>query len=54
MKDPSSAVRATVVASVRYTFADNTQSYDELLSPLIVDFLSLVQDSDLVSMLNDN
>lgn len=36
------------MAAVRYTFADNTQSYDELLSPLIVQFMSLVHDSDLV------
>jgi len=50
LKDPSSAIRATVVASVRHTFADNAQSYDELLSPLIVDFLSLVKDSDLVCL----
>jgi len=47
LSDPSPSVRATVVAAIRYTFADNTQSYDELLSPLIVQFLSLVQDSDL-------
>ncbi|KAG9023812.1 hypothetical protein FRB95_012465 [Tulasnella sp. JGI-2019a] len=47
LADPSPSVRATVVAAVRYTFADNTQSYDELLSPLIVQFMSLVHDADL-------
>ncbi|KAG8864313.1 hypothetical protein FRB96_006134 [Tulasnella sp. 330] len=47
LADPSPSVRATVVAAVRYTFADNTQSYDELLSPLIIQFMSLVHDSDL-------
>jgi len=30
---------------------DTSESYDELLSPLVVDFLSLVQDSDLVCWL---
>ncbi|KAF8303097.1 TIP120-domain-containing protein [Clavulina sp. PMI_390] len=47
LRDDSPSIRATVVASIRYTFADPSQSYDELLAPLIVDFLSLVQDSDL-------
>jgi len=47
LSDPSPSIRATVVAAVRYTFADTTQSYDELLSPLIIQFMSLVHDPDL-------
>ncbi|KAF8329094.1 TIP120-domain-containing protein [Cantharellus anzutake] len=47
IRDPSWVVRATVVSSIRYTFVDTSESYDELLSPLVVDFLSLVQDYDL-------
>ncbi|KZV81117.1 TIP120-domain-containing protein [Exidia glandulosa HHB12029] len=47
LRDESPAVRATVVSSIRYTFADTGHSYDELLSPLIVDFLSLMEDPDL-------
>jgi len=47
IRDSSWVVRATVVSAIRYTFVDTSESYDELLSPLVVDFLSLVQDSDL-------
>ncbi|EJD55111.1 TIP120-domain-containing protein [Auricularia subglabra TFB-10046 SS5] len=47
LRDESPAVRATVVSAIRYTFADTAHSYDELLSPLIVDFLSLMEDADL-------
>jgi len=49
IREPSAATRATVVSAIRYTFADTSQSYDELLAPLLVDFLSLMLDSDLVS-----
>ncbi|KAJ3873718.1 armadillo-type protein [Lentinula edodes] len=45
--DSSPAARATVVAAIRYTFADTAPTYDELLSPLIIDFLSLMGDADL-------
>jgi cullin-associated NEDD8-dissociated protein 1 len=45
--DESSAARATVVTAIRYTFADTASAYDEVLAPLIVDFLSLMDDSDL-------
>jgi cullin-associated NEDD8-dissociated protein 1 len=48
INDPVAATRATVVSAIRYTFADTTQSYDELLGPIIVDFLGLMQDEDLV------
>ncbi|RXW15834.1 hypothetical protein EST38_g10023 [Candolleomyces aberdarensis] len=47
IRDTSPATRATVVSAIRYTFADASQSYDELLSPLLVDFLSLMVDDDL-------
>ncbi|KAJ6620154.1 armadillo-type protein [Mycena sp. CBHHK59/15] len=45
--DPDAATRATVVSAIRYTFAETSQSYDELLAPLLVDFLSLMLDQDL-------
>ncbi|KAI6142115.1 armadillo-type protein [Pisolithus tinctorius] len=41
------AIRATVISAIRYTFADSSPSYDEVLAPLIMDFLSLMKDSDL-------
>ncbi|EEB95452.1 hypothetical protein MPER_05579, partial [Moniliophthora perniciosa FA553] len=47
IRDSAPATRATVVSAIRYTFADTAQSYDELLSPLLVDFMSLMVDSDL-------
>ncbi|KAI3602368.1 cullin-associated nedd8-dissociated protein 1 [Moniliophthora roreri] len=47
IRDNAPATRATVVSAIRYTFADTAQSYDELLSPLLVDFMSLMVDSDL-------
>jgi len=48
IRDENPAVRATVISAIRYTFADNTPSYDELLAPLVMDFLGLMKDSDLV------
>ncbi|KAL0945592.1 hypothetical protein HGRIS_014751 [Hohenbuehelia grisea] len=45
--DQNASTRATVVAAVRYTFTDTQQSYDEVLAPLLVDFLSLMADPDL-------
>jgi len=48
LNDRSPAVRATVLSAIRYTFADTDSQYDELLSPLIVDFLTLMLDTDLV------
>jgi cullin-associated NEDD8-dissociated protein 1 len=48
IKDPNAATRATVVAAIRYTFADTAHTYDELLAPLIIDFLSPMLDEDLV------
>jgi hypothetical protein len=48
IRDENAATRATVVSAIRYTFADTAQSYDELLAPLLMDFLSLMIDQDLV------
>lgn len=45
--DENPAIRATVVSAIRYTFADSSSTYDELLSPYLVDFLSLMKDADL-------
>ncbi|KAF8651021.1 hypothetical protein AX16_004955 [Volvariella volvacea WC 439] len=45
--DERASIRATVVSAIRYTFADNSRAYDELLAPLLVDFLSLMGDNDL-------
>ncbi|KAJ6584561.1 armadillo-type protein [Mycena capillaripes] len=47
VNDPNAAARATVVSAIRYTFAETSMSYDELLAPLLVDFLSLMLDQDL-------
>jgi cullin-associated NEDD8-dissociated protein 1 len=53
IRDADPRARATVVSAIRYTFSgtSNAQAdaaYEELLAPLIVDFLSLIVDSDLV------
>lgn len=41
--------RAIVAAAVRYTFIDTSSGYDELIAPIIVDFLSLMHDENIVS-----
>ncbi|OZJ05135.1 hypothetical protein BZG36_01399 [Bifiguratus adelaidae] len=43
----SPQTRGMVISALKFTFTDQGQSYDELLKPLIVEFLSLMQDSDL-------
>ncbi|PPQ63540.1 hypothetical protein CVT24_004770 [Panaeolus cyanescens] len=48
IRDTNPDARATVVSAIRYTFADTSSSYDQLLSPLLVDFLSLMVDENLV------
>ncbi|WVQ93760.1 hypothetical protein IAU59_000837 [Kwoniella sp. CBS 9459] len=40
--------RAIVAAAVRYTFIDTSSSYDEIIAPIIVDFMSLMRDSNLI------
>ncbi|KAI6021197.1 armadillo-type protein [Pisolithus marmoratus] len=47
IRDENPAIRATVISAIRYTFADSAPSYDEVLAPLVMDFLSLMKDSDL-------
>jgi hypothetical protein len=37
-----------VASAIRYTFTDTASSYDDILAPFIVEFLSLMHDSDLV------
>ncbi|KAM0753363.1 TIP120-domain-containing protein [Meredithblackwellia eburnea MCA 4105] len=39
--------RATVIAAIRFTFTNDSSSYDELLAPLIAEFFKLIQDPDL-------
>ena len=38
-----------MISAIRYTFAESTQAYDELIGGTIMDFLSLIADPDLVS-----
>ncbi|KAI0668620.1 ARM repeat-containing protein [Trametes maxima] len=45
--DPNPATRATVLSAIRYTFAESPTPFDELLGAVIMDFLSLLSDSDL-------
>ncbi|KAF8982329.1 Cullin-associated NEDD8-dissociated protein 1 [Entomortierella lignicola] len=47
LRSDSAQIRGTVVSAFKYTFTDNARSYDELLRPLIVEFLSLMKDTDL-------
>ncbi|CAG8545270.1 6413_t:CDS:10, partial [Paraglomus occultum] len=47
LKSSSAETRATVVTAIKYTFANEGQDYDELLRPLIMEFLLLIRDSDL-------
>lgn len=51
IKDANPTSRATVVAAIRYTFAESSPAFDELLGPMLIDFLSLMLDPDLVSIL---
>lgn len=37
-----------MVTAVKFTFINQGQQYDELLRPIIIDFLSLIKDGDLV------
>jgi len=49
IKDANPTGRATVVAAIRYTFAESSPAFDELLGPMLIDFLSLMLDPDLVT-----
>ena len=54
IKDANPTSRATVVAAIRYTFAESSPTFDELLGPMLIDFLSLMLDPDLVSTLSNH
>lgn len=48
LRSPSVSVRATVLAAIRFTLStESSAAYDELLAPILVDFLSLLNDSEL-------
>jgi cullin-associated NEDD8-dissociated protein 1 len=49
IRDPNAATRITVLSAIRYTFADSSPAFDEVLAPSIIDFLSLMEDAELVS-----
>ena len=51
IQDPSPAARATVISAIRYTFVESSRGYDELIGSIIMDFLSLIADPDLVRLL---
>jgi cullin-associated NEDD8-dissociated protein 1 len=48
IRDPNAATRATVLSAIRYTFVDSSAAFDEVLAPYILDFLSLMEDAELV------
>jgi hypothetical protein len=48
IRDPNAATRATVLSAIRYTFADSSPAFDDILGPYIIDFLSLMEDAELV------
>lgn len=47
LQSSSPQVRGTVITAIKYTFTDEASTYDELLGPLIVQFLSLIKDDNL-------
>jgi len=47
IRDPNAATRITVLSAIRYTFADSSPTFDEVLAPYIIDFLSLMEDAEL-------
>ena len=48
IRDSNAATRATVLSAIRYTFADSSPAFDDILAPYIIDFLSLMEDTELV------
>ena len=48
IRDPNAATRTTVLSAIRYTFADSSPAFDDILAPYIIDFLSLMEDAELV------
>ncbi|KAI0307414.1 TIP120-domain-containing protein [Multifurca ochricompacta] len=47
IRDPNAATRATVLSAIRYTFVDSSSTFDEVLAPYLLDFLSLMEDTEL-------
>lgn len=48
LRSPSVSTRATVLAAIRFTLStESSAAYDELLAPVLVDFLSLLADPEL-------
>ncbi|KAF5093218.1 hypothetical protein D0Z00_004180 [Geotrichum galactomycetum] len=47
LNSPEASVRRSVVSGVKYTFGLSLDKYDRLLRPIVVDFLALMEDSNL-------
>ncbi|KAI8139309.1 armadillo-type protein [Fennellomyces sp. T-0311] len=47
LTSPSAHIRATVATAIKYAIVDPTTDHDELLKPILSQFLSLLQDSSL-------
>lgn len=47
LKSPNASTRAIAVSSIKFTFSQPQTDYDALLEPIIVDFLSLMDDEEL-------
>ncbi|KAL0093191.1 TATA binding protein interacting protein [Phycomyces blakesleeanus] len=47
LSSPSAHVRATVATAIKYAVVDPSQAYDDLLKPILSQFLILLQDPDL-------
>ncbi|THH17136.1 hypothetical protein EW146_g3609 [Bondarzewia mesenterica] len=47
VQDKKATTKATVLSAVRYTFAEPSQTYDDVMAPHVLDFLLLMMDDDL-------
>lgn len=52
IRDESPAARATALSAIRYTFAESSSSLDDLLGSVIMDFIGLISDADLVRLIH--
>ena len=50
LSSSSAYVKATVATAIKYAVVDPSEDVDELLKPIMAQFLSLLQDNDLVSI----
>lgn len=48
IRDQDPAIRATVFAAIRYTFTDSRSSYDDVLESIVPEFITGMQDNDIV------